>query len=266
MLCLLGPGDLALVAAIVSVAACAQMVSGFGFALMAVPLMGLAIDLKTAVVISTICGTASNTYQAINAGHDRDPRLVRVLTTTSFLGMPLGFVLLDRIDVDFLRVVIGIVVLVALLAVLRSSSGVALGGRFLEVLAGFVSGVLATSTSTNGPPLVLLLRARGLSRRYFAPPSTQCSASSLSPASSSLRSAHDSPARHWWELWSPYRVSASVCMRAGAYVGRCTPACFGGSSSGCSRQQRSVRSCRAWSRRQCPGPNHSIQASLSRVR
>jgi len=167
MLCLLGPGDLALVAAIVSVAACAQMVSGFGFALMAVPLMGLAIDLKTAVVISTICGTASNTYQAINAGHDRDRRLVRVLTTTSFLGMPLGFVLLDRIDVDFLRVVIGIVVLVALLAVLRSSSGVALGGRFLEVLAGFVSGVLATSTSTNGPPLVLLLRARGLSPEVF---------------------------------------------------------------------------------------------------
>ncbi|MBM3730228.1 MAG: sulfite exporter TauE/SafE family protein [Actinobacteria bacterium] len=167
MLCLLGPGDLALVAAIVSVAACAQMVSGFGFALMAVPLMGLAIDLKTAVVISTICGTASNTYQAINDGHDRDRRLVRVLTTTSFLGMPLGFVLLDRIDVDFLRVVIGIVVLLALVAVLRSSSGTVLGGRFLEVLAGFVSGVLATSTSTNGPPLVLLLRSRGLSPEVF---------------------------------------------------------------------------------------------------
>lgn len=167
MICFLGPGDLALVAAIVSLAACAQMVSGFGFALMAVPLMGLAIDLKTAVVISTICATASNTYQAINDGQQRDPKLVRILTITSLLGMPFGVVVLDRLDIDVLRVAIGIFVLVALAGVLRTNSALAIGGRLLEGIAGFVSGILATSTSTNGPPLVLLLRSRGLSPEVF---------------------------------------------------------------------------------------------------
>lgn len=163
----LGPGDLALIAAIVSLAACVQMVSGFGFALMAVPLMGLAIDLKTAVVISTICGTASNTYQAINDGRHRDQNLVRLLVITSFLGMPFGLMLLDRVDIDVLRVAIGLFVLVALVAVLKFGEGNIVGGRMLEGLAGFVSGVLATSTSTNGPPLVLLLRSRGLSPEVF---------------------------------------------------------------------------------------------------
>lgn len=167
MLSFLGPGDIALVAAIVSVAACAQMVSGFGFALMAVPLMGLAIDLKTAVVISTMCGTASNTYQAINDGHHRDPRLVRLLTVTSFVGMPFGLIVLDRVDIDVLRVAIGLFVLFALVAVLRARAGTVVGGPLLECFAGFVSGVLATSTSTNGPPLVLLLRSRGLSPEVF---------------------------------------------------------------------------------------------------
>jgi uncharacterized membrane protein YfcA len=161
MIGFLGPGDLALLALIVTVAACAQMVSGFGFALMAVPLMGLAIDLKTAVVVSTICGTASNTYQAINDGHHRDARLVRLLTVASFLGMPFGLVMLDRVDIDVLRVGIGGFVLVALVAVVRSDVATPVGGKTL------VSGVLATSTSTNGPPLVLLLRSRGLSPEVF---------------------------------------------------------------------------------------------------
>ena len=167
MLSYLGTGDLVLVAAIVSMAACAQTVSGFGFALMAVPLMGLAIDLKTAVVISTMCGTAANTLQAIKDGHHRDQRLVRLLIVTSFLGMPLGLVGLDRVDIDVLRIAIGLFVLIALVAVLRGGGSSPIGGRLLEGLAGFVSGVLATSTSTNGPPLVLLLRSRGLSPVVF---------------------------------------------------------------------------------------------------
>lgn len=155
------------VAVIVLFAACAQMVSGFGFALMAVPLMGLAIDLKTAVVISTICGTASNTYQAIVDGRHRDARLVRVLIIFSLLGMPFGALLLDRVDVEVLQVIIGIVVLFALGVVVRQPKAQRRDGWFPEASAGFVSGVLATSTSTNGPPLVFLLRSKGLAPEEF---------------------------------------------------------------------------------------------------
>lgn len=163
----LGFGELGLVAVIVAVAACAQMVSGFGFALMAVPMMGLAVDLKTAVVVSTICGTGSNTFQAIKDGRMRDNRLVRLLVAASFLGMPLGLLVLDRVDLDALRVAIGIFVLVALVSVMKEGRQTSVGGRPLEFVAGFVSGVLATSTSTNGPPLVLLLRSRRLAPEVF---------------------------------------------------------------------------------------------------
>lgn len=167
MIATLGPSDLVVVALIIFLAASAQMVSGFGFALMAVPLMGLAIDLKTAVVISTICGTASNTYQAITESRHRDGRLVRILVVTSFVGMPFGVVLLDNVDVGVLQVVIGFVVLVALGVVVFRPAANRRGGTLMETAAGFVSGVLATATSTNGPPLVLLLRLRGLSPDQF---------------------------------------------------------------------------------------------------
>lgn len=167
MIAALGRGDLTLVALIVAVAACAQMVSGFGFALMAVPLMGLAIDLKTAVVVSTICGTASNTYQAVTDREHRDGRMVRVLVVASFIGMPFGVFILDRVGVDTLRIVIGVFVLLALVAVMSDRQPREFGGQAIEVAAGILSGVLATSTSTNGPPLVLLLRARGLTPAVF---------------------------------------------------------------------------------------------------
>lgn len=168
MIASLGSADLVSVALIIFVAACAQMVSGFGFALMAVPLMGLAIDVKSAVVISTICGTASNTFQALTESRHRDGRLVRNLVVASFLGMPFGMVLLDRVDVEALQITIGLVVLVAIVAVVARPQGhPSPGGAIFESVAGFVSGVLATATSTNGPPLVLLLRSKGLSPDQF---------------------------------------------------------------------------------------------------
>lgn len=164
----MGSADLVIVAFFIFVAACAQMVSGFGFALMAVPLMGLAIDVKSAVVISTICGTASNTFQAITGSHHRDGRLVKILIAASVAGMPFGVVLLDRFDIETLQIIIGIVVLLAVVGVAqRPYLNDTKREPALEAAAGFVSGVLATSTSTNGPPLVLLLRSKGLSPDQF---------------------------------------------------------------------------------------------------
>lgn len=167
MIAVLGVGDLVLVAVIVGCAACAQMVSGFGFALMAVPMMGLVIDVKTAVVVSTICGTASNTYQAVFDRKHRDDRLVTTLLVASFVGMPIGLLVLKHVDVAVLQVAIGGLVLVALIAVVRNSDGKRNAPTAFNWIAGFVSGVLATSTSTNGPPLVLLLRSKGLPPDVF---------------------------------------------------------------------------------------------------
>ena len=158
--------EFAVVASVVAVAAAAQMVSGFGFALLAVPLMGLAIDVKSAVVICTICGTASNTFQAIVDRADRDNGLALRLIVASLLGMPIGWLLLEHATSDQLKVVVGFMVLVAVVLVSRASNR-AVQWRPLDWIAGFTSGVLAIATSTNGPPLVVLLRAKKLSPQVF---------------------------------------------------------------------------------------------------
>ena len=162
----MSPWQFVFAAVVVGLAATAQMVSGFGFALLAVPMMGIVVDLKTAVVVCTICGTSSNTYQAIvDKGH-RDGRIAIRLIIASMAGMPFGWFLLERATSDQLKIVVGCVVLVAIVALSRLKVALPRLSVF-DWVAGLVSGALAIATSTNGPPLVILLRAKRLSPDEF---------------------------------------------------------------------------------------------------
>jgi uncharacterized protein len=76
-------------------------------------------------------------------------------------GMPLGLVVLVAVPETTLRLVIAVAVLVSVMVVWRGASIRGTGRRY-DVGAGFLSGVLNTSVSTNGPPLVLVLQARRL--------------------------------------------------------------------------------------------------------
>jgi uncharacterized membrane protein YfcA len=152
-------GQLIFVGAAVFLAAFTQIVAGFGFALLGVPLMTLAIEPKLAVVVSALTGVVVTTWQAIHGWKDADKPLVRRLTIAAYLGMPLGLVVFILVNDDVLRLMLGIAVLVAvvLLALRLNLHHV---GPHLDYGAGFVSGVLSTSLSTNGPPLVFALQAR----------------------------------------------------------------------------------------------------------
>ena len=75
--------------------------------------------------------------------------------------MPLGLVILNVVDDTSLKVVLGVAVLVATALLVRRIN-LSHVGAGLDVGAGFVSGVLNTSLSTNGPPLVFDLQARHL--------------------------------------------------------------------------------------------------------
>ncbi|MGD9998035.1 MAG: TSUP family transporter [Ilumatobacteraceae bacterium] len=158
--------ELATVAAAVFVAGFVQMLSGFGFALLAMPLMTLQVPTKEAVVISTLLGGSVTLYQAWHGRHHVERHIARHLVIGAYLGMPFGLWVFLAVDDHVLRGILGAAVLVAavLLAARVRLSHVGTG---LEVGAGVVSGVLNTSLSTNGPPLVFALQARHLGPDAF---------------------------------------------------------------------------------------------------
>ncbi len=158
--------QLIVVGSAVFIAALIQIVAGFGFALLAMPVMTLAIDPKTAVVVSALTGIFVTSWQAIRSRADADRILVRRLTTAAYAGMPFGLLVFIEVNDAALRLLLGVAVLLAVVLLALRINMHHAGPRF-DYAAGFVSGVLNTSLSTNGPPLAFALQARQISAETF---------------------------------------------------------------------------------------------------
>jgi uncharacterized protein len=151
---------------VVAGASATQAISGFGFALIAVPLLSLLIEPQVAVVLATVVGAFSSTFQAIADRRHANRKLVQRLAISAYIGMPFGLFVFIVVSESVLRFIVGVVVLIAAIALMRGFS-IAQTNRKLDWIMGWASGVLATSTSTNGPPLVFLLQAKKLSPESF---------------------------------------------------------------------------------------------------
>lgn len=153
--------QLAVVAAVVFGAAMVQVLSGFGFGLLSVPVMTLAISAREAVVVSTLLGIGLSTWQAWRQRADADRALVKRLSIAAYAGMPLGLWIFVAVGDHVLRLLLGVAVLGAVV-LLAARINLRHAGPALDIGAGFLSGILNTSLSTNGPPLVFVLQARHL--------------------------------------------------------------------------------------------------------
>ena len=153
----------AVAAGVFMLAAIAQAVTGFGSALVAVPLLTLVVHPVSAVVAATAVSLVLTTGAAWREREHLEAASVRVLTVAGIAGMPLGLVLLAVADESGLQ---GWIAASMLVMVLLVAAGVRVGTRGLRV-AGVVSGALLTSTGMNGPPLVMALMDRE-PRRYRA--------------------------------------------------------------------------------------------------
>jgi uncharacterized membrane protein YfcA len=142
-------------------AAGTQSLTGFGFALVMVPLLSLIWDVKLAVVTSTLLSTAATLPLTVEVRRRIRPWRVAPLLLGSFFGIPAGIIILDRIDPDALKIFVAAVVIAASL-MLYFAPRVRFGGSGMgsPVLVGALSGMLRTSTSMGGPPAVLYLVSR----------------------------------------------------------------------------------------------------------
>jgi hypothetical protein len=158
--------DLLFVVVVVFATAYAQTVVGFGFALLTVPVLVLRLDVQDAVVLSATLGTVSSGLRSRALRVDRDRRLVGLYLKSALLGAPFGLLMFLYADLRLLKVVIGLSVFAGILVIVRGTD-LRNVGPGLERTMGFLSGVLLTSTSTNGPPLVLGLQSRKVSPDVF---------------------------------------------------------------------------------------------------
>jgi len=154
------------VAGAVLVATLVQQVSGFGFALLAVPLMAVFVGPKDAVAVAMATGLVSSGVMALGLRRLIEGPELRRLLLGAAVGLPIGVVLLREVPDDPLRAALGIVLLVMVVVTAR---GVRWGSTRpgVQVGAGVLSGVLNGSLGTGGPPVVVLLQAAETEQHRF---------------------------------------------------------------------------------------------------
>jgi uncharacterized membrane protein YfcA len=164
---------IAVAAGAVFLGAALQSATGFGFALVAAPLLFMILGPQEAVTASVLLGLELNLLTL--AGEGRRPRVERgdalALVGWSLPGLVLGALALRELPDRLLSLLVALAVLAGLALRLRARRprpGVAGAApsrprSWQAAVAGASSGALATSTSLSGPPLVFYLLARGIS-------------------------------------------------------------------------------------------------------
>lgn len=159
-------GQILAVVAIIAWAAVVSAVAGFAFGLMSVPALALVVPTHQAVVVSAVIGIAVSGFQAMQWQRYAVRPLVWRMFWPALVGMPLGYWIFLTIDERWLKLTLGVAILIAVVLLIRHID-LRHAGRRLDFTTGFLSGVLNTSLSTNGPPLVFALQARRLEPDQF---------------------------------------------------------------------------------------------------
>jgi len=135
-----------------------QAATGFGFSLVAAPLVFAALDAEPAVGLLLVLGLEVNLLTLATEGRRPRPlrRSAEVMLVAAAPGALLGVIVLRALPEVALQ-----------LAVTAGVAGTLLARRVRSahvpaVVAGFAAGALTTTTSTNGPPMLLHLLGRGV--------------------------------------------------------------------------------------------------------
>jgi uncharacterized protein len=151
---------------IVAMASCSQTISGFGFTLVSVPLLATVMPPLQAVSLAILISTPLAIIRSAREWKDVSWPTAKRLGLASLIGMPIGLALTSHLPDRPLRLIIGVAVAVAGLA-LATGFRIRSQSPSVDVIAGFVSGVLATTTGTNGPPLVIAMHSRRVAPVIF---------------------------------------------------------------------------------------------------
>ena len=158
---------IAITALIALFASFVRAVSGFGLALIAAPLLTFLMETKSAVALTVIMTGISSIFVLLYTWRYVDLRRAVFTCLGAAFGIPLGAYFMSILSSNTIQLAIAsIAILLAILLMFKFSY------RFARdslgcVIAGFLSGFLATTTGMSGPPIVLFLLNQDLVTEKF---------------------------------------------------------------------------------------------------
>ncbi|MGQ8337130.1 sulfite exporter TauE/SafE family protein [Sunxiuqinia sp. A32] len=156
-------------AVVVLMAALLKGMTGFGFALLAVPLLSLIFPIQSLIPAMTIFNLITSVYILTKIKLKIKAKYFLPMLLASLIGIPIGVYVLTYFPEKMLELAAGI-------SIFSISMVFLLGGNHLApekrrekpiVFAGFLSGLLTSSMSIGGPPIALAMNRKGYSKESF---------------------------------------------------------------------------------------------------
>lgn len=144
-----------------------QALAGFGFALLAVPLLTLSLPITVVVPAILILSTMTNLSVAVDKRKTLRLRDIAPLLIAGIIGIPIGVKLLVLINPDFLKILVGLIVVVTATCLYFDKKISFRNKKLAFTITGLTSGIMGGSLSMSGPPIILFLTNEGYDRDTF---------------------------------------------------------------------------------------------------
>lgn len=155
------------VSAAAGLGGCVQGFAGFGSTLVALPLLGLVMDVRVAVPVCCLLGLGVNIMLLSRPGNRVDRKALVLLLAASAPGMAAGAAILGNVPGTWLKALLGVSVSWMALRSLLAGPARAPAGTGLGVAAGLAAGCLGVAIGINGPPIVAWTARQPWDRETF---------------------------------------------------------------------------------------------------
>jgi uncharacterized protein len=152
---------------ILFVAASLKAILGFGEALIAMPLLTLAVGLQVATPLVGLMAAITTLFIALRDWRLIDFRQTWRLVLASAFGIPAGLILLKVMPADLMIHGLGLLLIVYALYTLFAPQWDGLRHPIWVYICGFTAGMLGSAYNTSGPPVVIYGTTRGWSPQQF---------------------------------------------------------------------------------------------------
>jgi len=146
---------------IILIAGFTQGVTGFGFGLLAIPLLSLFINIKTAVPLCSLLGILVTAFLSLRLRNHIDRRKILPLLLGCIPGVAAGTLVLKNAPTELLSLLMGIMLIAySLYRLTIRQQPRSIDSRWAYV-AGFFTGAISSAFSAGGPPTIIYTTLRG---------------------------------------------------------------------------------------------------------
>ncbi len=132
-----------------------QGITGFGSALVAIPLLSLVIDIKDAVPLCILNSLVITTYLSLKMRKHLDAKKIVPLCAAAVPGIIVGSTVLKQVSSTIIRICLGVLMIAYSLYSLLCKPKPRKMHNMWSYIAGFSSGAIGAAFSAGGPPTII---------------------------------------------------------------------------------------------------------------